>query len=208
MVEDQLVRRGVRDPRVLDAMRSVPRHRFLPPEALALAHRDQPVRIGEAQTISQPYIVALTAELAALAPGCRVLDVGTGSGYQAAVLAAAGGEVYSIEILPALAERARALLADLGSPVRTKLGDAWEGWPEHAPYRAILVAAASRRVPPALLDQLAPGGRLVIPVGGDDVQELLVIERTATGFDRRRVTTVRFVPMTGRAADPDGSVSR
>jgi protein-L-isoaspartate(D-aspartate) O-methyltransferase len=197
MVERTIVSRGVRDEAVLEAMRAVPRHRFVPPDLRDRAYEDLPLEIGEEQTISQPYIVALMAELARVGPGTRVLDVGTGSGYQAAVLAETGAEVWSIERIPALLERATATLAENGySRVHLKLGDGKEGWPEHAPFDAILVAAATAHVPPALVDQLAEGGRLVLPVGGVDVQELLVLEKTEWGSIRRRtVGGVAFVPL-------------
>lgn len=197
MVEDQLVRRGVRDPAVLDAMRSVERHRFLPPEREHLAYRDQAVHLVAGQTLSQPYIVALMSELARVRPGDRVLDVGTGSGYQAAILSALGARVFSIEIVKTLADLASQRLQELGYDVQVRHGDGWEGWPEEAPFRAILVAAATPRVPPPLLDQLDEGGRLILPIGDDETQELVVLERTPTGFDRRRVTSVLFVPFTG-----------
>jgi protein-L-isoaspartate(D-aspartate) O-methyltransferase len=197
MVEEQIVARGVRDSAVLEAMRRVPRHEFVPERWRARAYEDQPLPIGAEQTISQPYIVALMTELAAVGPGARVLEVGTGSGYQAAVLATLGAEVYTIEIVESLATSARAALARLGyGAVRVRHGDGWRGWPEAAPFAAIVVTAAPPEVPPALLAQLAPGGRLVIPVGAAD-QELQVHERAADGVHVRRVIPVRFVPMTG-----------
>jgi len=197
MVEEQIAARGVRDPRVLAAMRRVPRHAFVPERWRGDAYADHPLPIGEAQTISQPYIVALMTELAAVAPGARVLEVGTGSGYQAAVLAELGADVYSVEIVEPLARQARARLDRLGyGRVHTRHGDGYQGWLEAAPFAAIVVTAAPPAVPPALLAQLAPGGRLVIPVGSGE-QELQVHERTADGIRIRRVTPVRFVPMTG-----------
>ncbi len=199
MVDTQILARGVRDPRVLAAMRAVPRELFTPGPRRAEAFDDTPLPIGEGQTISQPYLVALMTELAATGPGTRVLEVGTGSGYQTAVLAAAGAEVFSIEIVAALARRAAALLADLGvAGVHLRVGDGWNGWPEAAPFDAILVAAAPDTVPGPLLAQLREGGRLVIPVGGEE-QELQVHTRTTRGFATRTVLPVRFVPMTGRA---------
>jgi protein-L-isoaspartate(D-aspartate) O-methyltransferase len=197
MVERTIARRGVQDEAVLTAMRTVPRHRFVPESLRARAYEDLPLEIGEEQTISQPYIVALMAELARVGPGARVLDIGTGSGYQAAVLAEIGADVYSIERIGTLLERARHTLEETGyARIHTKVGDGKAGWPEHAPYDAILVAAATAQVPPALIDQLAEGGRLVLPVGGDEVQELLVLEKTPWGSIRRRtVGGVAFVPL-------------
>ncbi len=197
MVRDQIQARGVRDARVLEVMRHVPRHRFVSPALAAQAYDDHPLPIGEGQTISQPYIVAVMSELAAIEPGERVLEIGTGSGYQAAVLSGLAAEVYSIEILPELAESARRLLAELGHDnVRVRTGDGHRGWPEAAPFDAILVTAAPPSVPPALEAQLAVGGRMVIPVG-DDSQTLRVLERTPSGLRTRQVFAVRFVPMTG-----------
>jgi protein-L-isoaspartate(D-aspartate) O-methyltransferase len=197
MVDDQIAARGIRDPAVLAALRRVPRHEFVPEQWRAEAYADHPLPIGEEQTISQPYIVALMTELAAVGPGARVLEVGTGSGYQAAVLAELGAEVHTIEIVAPLARRARATLERLGyGRVHVRHGDGYRGWPEAAPFTAIVVTAAPPEVPPELLAQLAPGGRLVIPVGTSD-QELQVHERTADGIRIRRVIPVRFVPMTG-----------
>ncbi|MGJ4804006.1 protein-L-isoaspartate(D-aspartate) O-methyltransferase [Luteimonas sp. SDU82] len=206
MVERQLVGRGIDDARVLEAMRKVPRHRFVPAESAAEAYRDEPLPIGHDQTISQPYIVALMTQLARPRPGDRVLEIGTGSGYQAAVLAELAGEVYSIEILTPLATRAALLLRRLGySNIAVRSGDGYAGWPERAPFDAIVVTAAPDHVPAPLLEQLGPGGRLVIPVGPvHAVQELRVIEKRADGsLDERVVTPVRFVPLTGEAADRD-----
>jgi len=197
MVETQIESRGVRDPRVLEAMRTVPRHEFVPEAWRAEAYRDSPVPIGDGQTISQPYIVALMTELLEVGPGERVLEIGTGSGYQAAVLDAMGVEVYSIEIRPALCRRAAETLKRLGyRRVHVRCGDGYGGWPEHAPFDGIVVTAAPERVPDPLLDQLAVGGHMVIPVGAF-YQELKVITRTETGFEERSVIPVRFVPMTG-----------
>lgn len=195
MVRQTLVARGIRDPNVLSAMRAVPRHRFVPEDLSALAYADHPLPIASGQTISQPYAVALVAELGAAGPGKRVLDVGTGSGYQAAVLCATGAEVWTIERDPLLAEAAAARLSDLGYAAQTRLGDGKEGWPEAAPFDAILVAAATAHVPDALIAQLAPGGRLVIPVG-EEHQELVVLHRTAYGALRRSSHgAVAFVPL-------------
>jgi protein-L-isoaspartate(D-aspartate) O-methyltransferase len=201
MVTEQLIARGIRDPRVLAALREVPRHAFVPEALRPFAYADQPLPIGHEQTISQPYIVAAMSELAQLRPGDRVLEIGTGSGYQAAVLARLAREVYSIEILAPLAERARATLSQLGvDNVTVRAGDGYQGWPEKAPFAAILVTAAPPVVPAPLKEQLAPGGRLVIPVGSGE-QELRVITRGERGFEERSVLPVRFVPMTGKAQD-------
>ena len=197
MVETQIAARGMHDPAVLAAMRRVPRHEFVPGRVRERAYADHPLPIGEGQTISQPYVVALMTELAAVAPGARVLEVGTGSGYQAAVLAEVGADVYTIEIVESLARSARATLDRLGyGRVHTRHGDGYRGWPEAAPFAAIVVTAAPPEVPPDLLAQLAPGGRLVVPVGTGE-QELQVHERTPDGIRVRRVTPVQFVPMTG-----------
>jgi protein-L-isoaspartate(D-aspartate) O-methyltransferase len=195
MVREQIEARGVRDPRVLEAMRTVPRHRFVPEAHRARAYEDGPLPIGAGQTISQPYVVAAMTELLHPEPGDRVLEIGTGSGYQAAVLARLVAQVYSIEIVPELADRARATLAELGvANVEVITGDGYKGLPERAPFDGILLTAAPREVPQPLIDQLAAGGILVAPVGGFD-QDLVVLERTPTGIERRRIFPVRFVPM-------------
>ncbi|MGQ9606857.1 MAG: protein-L-isoaspartate(D-aspartate) O-methyltransferase [Thermogutta sp.] len=200
MVEEQLAARDIHDPRVLDAMLRVPRHRFVPEALAAEAYDDHPLSIGHGQTISQPYIVALMTQLAAPQPESRALDVGTGSGYQAAVLAELCREVHSIEILEPLAAEAAERLKRLGyRNVTVRTGDGYRGWPEKAPFDLIIVAAAPDHVPQPLIDQLAPGGRLVIPVG-DARQELLLIEKGRDGTVRREsVAPVMFVPMTGEA---------
>jgi protein-L-isoaspartate(D-aspartate) O-methyltransferase len=199
MVETQLAARGIRDPRVLEAMRTVERHRFVPDAARASAYADAPLPIGHGQTISQPYVVALMTELARVEPGSRVLEVGTGSGYQAAVLATLAAHVFGIEIVEPLAADARERLARLGyRNVTVRAGDGYRGWPEHAPFDAIVITAAPPEIPEPLLDQLAVGGRLVAPVGASE-QKLVVVERTAAGLSRRTVALVRFVPMTGEA---------
>lgn len=196
-------RRGVADERVLAAMRAVPRDAFVPIDARAHAYGDFPLPIGHDVTISQPYIVALMTELAAVAKGSRVLEVGTGSGYQAAILAEIGAIVFSIEIIEPLAKESKARLAAMGyTQVHVRHGDGYAGWPEEAPFDAIVVTAAPPKVPAPLKEQLAVGGRLVIPVG-ERFQELRVITRTRTGFDDRSVTPVRFVPMTGEAQRQD-----
>ena len=197
MVEEQIAARGVADPAVLRAMGAVPRHEFVPAGVRDEAYADRPLPIGHRQTISQPYIVALMTELAAVKPGDRVLEIGTGSGYQAAILAELGAEVYSIEIVEPLARRASETLRRLGyGRVHVRHGDGTRGWPDAAPFVAIVATAAPAEVPPALLAQLAPGGRLVIPVGTDE-QELRLLVRTASGIETRRVVPVRFVPMVG-----------
>lgn len=198
MIEEQLKSRDIKDPRVLDAMARVPRHELVADEYRAEAYADTPLPIGAGQTISQPYIVALMSQLAEIKPGDRVLEIGTGSGYQAAVLSTMGAEVYSIEIIKALAETASESLKRLGyDKVQVRHGDGYAGWPEHAPYKAILLTAAPPRIPAPLQEQLAIGGKLVAPVG-DAAQDLIVITRTPEGFETRNVLPVRFVPMTGR----------
>ena len=191
---------GIDDPAVLRALAAVPRHEFVPEPWRACAHEDRALPIGEGQTISQPYIVALMTRLAEVGDGDRVLEVGTGSGYQAAVLAELGAEVYTIEIVEPLARRARRDLERLGygERIRFRLGDAHAGWPEAAPFDAILVTAAPTEIPRPLLEQLARGGRLVAPVG-DRIQRLTVVRRMDDGFERRTDIPVSFVPMTGRA---------
>jgi protein-L-isoaspartate(D-aspartate) O-methyltransferase len=196
MVREQIWARGVGEPRVLAAMQAVPRHRFVPDDLGELAYADRPLPIGHGVTISQPYIVAWMSELADVAPGERVLEIGTGSGYQAAVLAQLGAEVYSIERIAALADQARARLGALGYTVEVRHGDGWLGWPEHAPFAAILLTAAPSELPQTLLDQLAVGGRLVAPVGADGgLQRMIVVERSESGLTRREYGDVAFVPM-------------
>jgi len=196
MVRVQIERRGVSDPAVLAAMRTVPRHEFVPPEERARAYEDHPLPIGHGQTISQPYIVALLTELCELKGGESVLEVGTGSGYQAAVLAEIAGRVHTVEIVEPLLRAAAATLARLQyRNVVTRFGDGKEGWPAIAPFDAIVVTAAPpKQVPPALFEQLRDGGRLVVPVGGDR-QMLRVYARREGRVVRRDVAAVRFVPM-------------
>jgi protein-L-isoaspartate(D-aspartate) O-methyltransferase len=195
MVREQIESRGVRDARVLDAMRRVPRHELVPEDEREFAYEDRPLPIGRGQTISQPYVVAAMTEALALKGDERVLEVGTGSGYQAAVLSGLVRQVYTIELERELAERARQDLARLGyANVTVRHGDGYRGWPEHAPFDAIIVTAAPEEVPPALIEQLAVGGRLVIPVGRYE-QELLVLRRTEQGIEREALFGVRFVPM-------------
>lgn len=199
MVETQIMRRGVADSAVLEALRTVPRHRFVPERYRAAAYADEPLPIGEGQTISQPYIVAYMTEVLELRPHDRVLEIGTGSGYQAAVLAEIVDSVFTIEIVEPLAERAESTLTELGyTNVYVRCGDGYRGWPEHAPFDAIIVTAAPDHVPQPLVDQLALNGRLVIPVG-EFSQELLVVRRTADGVITDTTLAVRFVPMTGEA---------
>jgi protein-L-isoaspartate(D-aspartate) O-methyltransferase len=188
------------DPRVEQALRAVPRERFVPESERVLAYIDSPLPIGEGQTISQPYIVAIMSQLLDVAPGDRVYELGTGSGYQAAVLAAMDVEVYTVEIVPELAERAARTLESLGyDRVRVRAGDGWLGWPEAAPFDAIIVTAAAPHIPRRLVEQLAPDGRLVIPMGAPDrVQWLAVFTRDEGGeLVRRDLLPVRFVPVTG-----------
>jgi len=201
MVETQIVARGVRDARVLAAMRDVPRHLFVDGAHQGEAYEDHPLPIAGNQTISQPYIVALMTELLDLQPGDRVLEIGTGSGYQSAVLSRLAREVYSIEIVPELARASSERLRQLGfTNVTVKEGDGYRGWPEHAPFDGIVVTAAPPRIPEPLLDQLAPGGRMVIPVG-DFFQELKVFTKEKNGkVTEKDILPVRFVPMTGEIA--------
>ena len=199
MLDEQIVARGVSDPRVLAALLAVPRHELVPPAERSYAYEDRPLPIGEGQTISQPYIVAVMTELLALDGSERVLEVGTGSGYQAAVLSGLGREVYTIEIVPELARRAAADLARLGyANVHVREGDGYRGWPEEAPFDAIVVTAAPDHVPEPLVAQLAVGGRMVVPVGGL-IQDLVLVRREADGVRLEHGLGVRFVPMTGEA---------
>jgi protein-L-isoaspartate(D-aspartate) O-methyltransferase len=195
MVKVQLAGRGIQDPRVLRAMRSVQRHRFVPAELIDRAYEDGPLPLGFGQTISQPYIVAFMSESLGLAGPERVLEIGTGSGYQTAILAELAHEVFTVECLADLAQDARRRLGELGySSIRFATGDGTRGWAEVAPFDAILVAAAAERVPPALLDQLAPGARLILPLGIDN-QDLWMFTRTDEGPTSRRLLPVRFVPL-------------
>jgi len=202
MVERQIEARGVTDARVLAAMRHVPRHEFVPESLRGAAYEDRPLPIGHSQTISQPFIVASMTELAHIRPGSRVLEVGTGSGYQAAVVHEIAGSVYTIEIIEALAQQAEETLARLGyTGAEVRHGDGYRGWPEEAPFDAIIVTAAPTEIPRPLLDQLAVGGRLVIPVG-DWYQQLEVHTKTPDGVTVERAYPVRFVPMTGEIRNP------
>ena len=187
MVRDQIAARGVREPRVLDAMRRVPRHLFVPEALRAAAYEDSPLPIGHGQTISQPFIVAWMTEALQVTPQSRVLEIGTGSGYQAAVLSLVVADVYTIEIVAPLAESARHTLESLGyTNVHAMVGDGYAGWPEHAPFDAIIVTAAPDHVPQPLIDQLRVGGRLVVPVGGRGAQQMTVITRQRRRCDPGR----------------------
>lgn len=200
MVKNQIVRRGIRDEDVIQAMMSVPRHQFVPKKWIPMAYNDTPLPIGYGQTISQPYIVAYMTEVLNLDEGSRVLEIGTGSGYQAAILSCLVKKVYTIEIIPKLAESASLRLEKLGyKNVKVTCGDGYYGWPEHAPFDAIIVTAAAGHIPPPLLKQLKKNGGMVIPVGGPFmIQNLVLVEKDSTG----KITTinlmaVRFVPLTG-----------
>ena len=198
MVNEQLKARDIRDERVLSAMLSVPRHLFIPESARGGAYGDFPVPIGHGQTISQPYIVAFMTQSLEVGPGDRVLEIGTGSGYQAAVLSILAKEVFTIEIVAPLADRARSTLQDLGyRNIEVRTGNGYLGWPEHAPYDRIMVTAAPADVPPALVQQLKVGGLMAIPVGVGD-QELRIMRRLSTGMETIATLPVRFVPMTGK----------
>ncbi|HEU4521672.1 MAG TPA: protein-L-isoaspartate(D-aspartate) O-methyltransferase [Thermoanaerobaculia bacterium] len=199
MVEDQIQARGIRDPRVLEVMRRVPRHEFVPASQTANAYQDSPLPIGYSQTISQPYIVAYMTEQLQVRPESKVLEIGTGSGYQAAVLGELAKEVYTIEIVPQLAESATTTLGRLGyKNVHVRAGDGYRGWPEAAPFDRIMVTAAPDHVPQPLVEQLAVGGRMIIPVG-DYHQEIRIITKTAQGVVEQKTIDVLFVPMTGEA---------
>ncbi|HEY9283632.1 MAG TPA: protein-L-isoaspartate(D-aspartate) O-methyltransferase [Pyrinomonadaceae bacterium] len=198
MVDEQIRARGIDNPSVLKAMRRVPRHRFVPEQISRHAYADQPLPIGLEQTISQPAIVAYMTDAAEVSKRDKVLEIGTGSGYQAAVLGEVAREVYTIEIIPELAEGARRVLTELGyANVFTRTGNGYLGWPEQAPFDAIVVTAAPDEIPQALVDQLAVGGRMVIPVGTKN-QEIVIVEKTRKGVTKRRTIPVRFVPMTGK----------
>ena len=200
MVKRQIEDRGIKDPRVLAAMREIPRHEFVPEESRQSAYEDRPLGIGFGQTISQPYIVAFMTEQLAPKPGDRILEVGTGSGYQAAILSKMVAEVFSIEIVPQLAESAAATLKKLNlQNVQTKAGDGYKGWPEYAPFDAIIVTCAPDHVPNPLVKQLKEGGRMIVPVGDVGEQSLYLLEKRDGKVERTSVLPVRFVPMTGEA---------
>jgi protein-L-isoaspartate(D-aspartate) O-methyltransferase len=208
MVERQIAARGIADSAVLDAMRAVPRHRFVPEEFRDESYGDHPLPIGEEQTISQPYIVAFMTEALGLRPSDTVLEIGTGSGYQAAVLAEIVSHVYTIEIIESLALRAESTLAALGySNVTVRTGDGYRGWPEHAPFDAIIVTAAPDHIPEPLVEQIAMNGRMVLPVG-DEVQSLILLRRTPKGIVKEDRLGVRFVPMTGEAEGRDSGEAK
>ncbi len=200
MVDTQIENRGIDDPAVLEAMLTVPRHEFVPRSWRVQAYEDHPLPIGSGQTISQPFIVAYMSQVLRVKPGQKVLEIGTGSGYQAAVLAAMGAKVYTVEIIPELAENAATTLKRLGyKGVKVKLADGNYGWPGEAPFDRIMVTAGARRVPPALIGQLKPGGRMVIPVGaGSWGEELTLVLKDAKGkVSQKKLLPVRFVPLVG-----------
>jgi protein-L-isoaspartate(D-aspartate) O-methyltransferase len=205
MVEQQIRQRGVTDARVLTAMRAVPRERFVPPELLRQAYDDGPLPIGSGQTISQPYIVAYMTEALKVEPSHKILEVGTGSGYQAAVLSELVRDVFTIEIVPELARRAEDALRGLKrTNVKVRAGDGYAGWPEEAPFDRIIVTAAPEEVPRPLIDQLAPGGLLVAPVGAQGApQWMTIVEKTKNGVVQRRTILVQFVPFTRAPASPE-----
>lgn len=201
MVSDQIVARGITDTEVIEAMRRVPRHRFVPAGQAHLAYEDRPLPIGSDQTISQPYIVAYMTQALDLSASDRVLEIGTGSGYQAAVLGEIVRDVFTIEIVPTLARQAARTLETLGyENVHVREGDGYRGWPEQAPFDGIVVTAAPRTIPRPLLDQLAMNGRMIVPVG-DWTQELVILTRTPEGIIEQRTIPVRFVPMTGEVTE-------
>jgi protein-L-isoaspartate(D-aspartate) O-methyltransferase len=200
MIDSQLRARGISDPRVLEAMRKVPRHLFVPEAYRSRAYEDGPLPIGHDQTISQPYIVAYMSEALELRPTHRVLEIGTGSGYQAAILGELSADVYTMEIVPELAERARAALNEAGyRNVHVRQGNGYLGWPEMSPFDRIIVTAAPDAIPQALVDQLAVGGIMVVPIGGVyDDQMMTIIRKTEKGVTTRETLPVRFVPMVGK----------
>ncbi len=196
MVRDQIISRGISDQKVIQAMLNVPRHLFVPQAYERMAYEDRPLPIGEGQTISQPYIVAYMTELLDLKKDMRVLEIGTGSGYQAAILAEICNEVYTIEIIESLAEKAKKQLKSLGyQNINFKTGDGYKGWAEHAPFDAIIVTCAPTDIPQPLQDQLREGGKMIIPVGGSVAQELVLIEKKKGKLKKKMVAPVRFVPM-------------
>ncbi len=199
MVQDQLERRDIRDERVLEAMRTLPRHHFIPHDRSELAYRDQAVPLGQGQTISQPYMVAAMTEALALRPQDRVLEIGTGSGYQTAIIAGLAAEVFTVERISSLAEMAQHTLGDLGiESVRFRVGDGSMGWPEESPYDGIMVTAGAPSPPESLTDQLSPeGGRLVIPVGDREIQTLYRYTRMGVEITRETYMACRFVPLLG-----------
>jgi protein-L-isoaspartate(D-aspartate) O-methyltransferase len=196
MVKQQIQARGIDDQRVLNAMRKVERHLFVPPDQTSKAYGDYPLPIGFGQTISQPFIVAFMTNALDIAPGSKVLEIGTGSGYQAAILAELCDSVFTVEIIPGLAEKARNLLTVLGyRNIRVKIGDGYQGWAQHAPYQAIIVTCSPTHIPVPLVDQLDEGGKLIIPVGERYEQELVILIKKEGRLKQQAVLPVRFVPM-------------
>jgi protein-L-isoaspartate(D-aspartate) O-methyltransferase len=201
MVENQIVSRGIKDARVIKAMLKVKRHLFVPEDYLDYAYSDKPIPIEKGQTVSQPYMVALMTELLNPLPGKRILEIGTGSGYQSAVLAETGCDLYTIEIIEDIAVAARETLEKLGyTNVKYRIGDGYKGWEENAPFEGIIVTAAPLHIPDKLIEQLSADGKMVIPVG-DLSQDLLLIENTREGVTRKKIASVRFVPMTGQSGN-------
>jgi protein-L-isoaspartate(D-aspartate) O-methyltransferase len=201
MVEDQIRSRGIRDERVLATMKTVPRHHFVVPTDQSSAYNDNPLPIGFGQTISQPYIVALMTEALEIDPDDRVLEIGTGSGYQSAILSKLAREVYSVEFVETLGHTAKRQLAAIGCDnVHVRIGDGYEGWPEKAPFSSVVVTAAPNEIPEVLVDQLLTGGRLVIPIGRH-YQELILLHKEEGGVRREKLADVRFVPMVKKRED-------
>jgi protein-L-isoaspartate(D-aspartate) O-methyltransferase len=200
MVEEQLAGRGIKSHAVLEAMAAVPRHEFVPENVRKFSYADEPLEIGYGQTISQPYIVAFMTEQLDPQPADRILEIGTGSGYQAAILSRLVSEVYTIEIVEPLAKRAASDLKRLGyENVKVLAGDGYKGWPEHAPFDGIIVTCAPDHVPKPLVDQLRDGGRMIVPVGPPGMQELFLLRKRGTKVEQTAVLPVRFVPMTGKS---------
>jgi protein-L-isoaspartate(D-aspartate) O-methyltransferase len=201
MVSEQIEKRGIQNESVLQAMRKVPRHEFVPTHLKKYAYSDEPLPIGEDQTISQPYIVAYMTEKLELKSQDKVLEIGTGSGYQAAILAEVVDTVYTIEIVDVLAKRAERTLRRLDfDNIFVRSGDGYKGWPEHAPFDAIIITAAPTKIPEPLVEQLKPHGRMILPLG-DYTQELVLIQKDEEGTNKKTLLPVRFVPMTGEIAE-------
>jgi protein-L-isoaspartate(D-aspartate) O-methyltransferase len=198
MISTQIVKRGITDERIIDALRNVPRHLFVPHNKLEYAYQDSPLPIGCGQTISQPYIVALMTELVDVKPGMRILEIGTGSGYQSAILCYLGGEVYTIERIQSLAKRAQEIFSSLGYRIKVKVGDGTLGWQEYAPYDRIIVTAATPQISPYWRNQLKIGGKIIVPLGGPFHQDLTVIEKfPEEKFEEKRICGCIFVPLIG-----------